>query len=137
MKIHQVKTRYSNTYIAEEADRLLVIDVAARCDGWVVRFIEEELARPISDVELVVCTHDDQDHIGGIHALARAAGANVGIPYASRRPHLKLLNNPLGPIFKIGTSFREAFRRRSRDMYANAERNQRYKFIQNHHLNKD
>ena len=33
MNIHQVKTRYSNTYVIDEAGALLVIDVAMRCDG--------------------------------------------------------------------------------------------------------
>jgi len=135
VQIHQVKTRFSNSYVIEESDQLLVIDVALRCDGWVLRFVEEQLGRTVSDISLVVCTHDDPDHIGGVHALARAAGAQMGIPHASKRPHLKFLNNPLGSAYKFATGFREAFRPRSREMYNNRDRLKRYEHVPNHHLN--
>lgn len=134
MKIHLVKTRYSNTYVIEEHDRLLVADVAMRCDGFVLEFIVAKLKRDVSAVELVVCTHDDPDHIGGVTPLARSCHAVAAIPHASKRPTLKLYRNPLGPIVKIATTFGEAFRARSRNMYMSKERNQRYQHIHNHHL---
>ena len=134
MRIHQVKTRYSNTYVIEEGKSILIVDVAMRCDGFVLQHIQEVLGRSIRDVTLVVCTHDDPDHIGGVVALARSCHASCAIPYASRRPRLKLYRNPLGPVVKFTTSLREAFRARSRDMYMNKERDARYKYVLNHHL---
>jgi len=134
MKVHLVKTRYSNTYVVEEHEQLLVIDVAMRCDGFVLDFIVNKLQRDISAVAMVVCTHDDPDHIGGIIPLARSCHAISAIPHASQRTRLKLYNNPLGPLVKFATTFGEAFRARSRNMYMNQERNQRYQHIHNHHL---
>jgi glyoxylase-like metal-dependent hydrolase (beta-lactamase superfamily II) len=134
MEIHQVKTRYSNTYVIEQSDAILVVDVANRCDGFVLKFISETLGRSIFDVKLVICTHDDPDHIGGVTALARSCHAIAAIPYASKRPYIKLYQNPLGPIVRIATTTREAFRKRSRQMYMNSERNARYQHVHNHHL---
>ena len=134
MNVNLVKTRYSNTYVVEEHGRLLVVDVANRCDGYVLNFISQELHQDILSVELVVCTHDDPDHIGGVTPLAKSCHAIAAIPHASGRPTLKLYRNPMGPVVKIVTTFGEAFRKRSRSMYMNQARNQRYQHIHNHHL---
>lgn len=83
--IHLVKTRYVNSYVVEYADRLLVVDVAFKCHAYVLGFIEQKLKRPISDVGLIVCTHDDPDHIGGVAAFAELCAAEVAVPYASFR----------------------------------------------------
>ncbi len=114
-----------------------MIDVALRCHGWVSKFIEDSLERPVRDIRLVVCTHDDPDHIGGVHALAKSAHASIGIPWASRKPHLKLLNNPIGPLVRFGTGFREAFRRRAFEMYVSRERNRRYELTGSTHWNEE
>ena len=113
---------------------MLVVDVASRCDGYVLKYIVEELGRSIFDVKLVVCTHDDPDHIGGVTQLAQSCHAVAAIPFASRRPHIKLAQSPLGPIVRIATSTREAFRKRTREMYLNSERNARYQHVHNHHI---
>ena len=134
MEIHQVKTRYSNTYVIEQSDAILVVDVASRCDGFVLKFITETLDRSIFDVKLVICTHDDPDHIGGVAALAQSCHAIAAIPFASKRPHIKLYQNPLGPIVRIATTTREAFRKRSRQMYMSSQRNARYQHVHNYHL---
>ena len=123
MKIHLVKTRLVNSYVVEYPDRLLVIDVAIKCHRYVLGFIEQELKRPINDVELVICTHDDADHMGGVSALAQLCDADVAIPFASGRARHKLINNPTGSITRLRTSFRESFRARAWDMYFNKERN--------------
>jgi|TARA_B100001964_G_scaffold157344_1_gene172824 glyoxylase-like metal-dependent hydrolase (beta-lactamase superfamily II) len=113
---------------------MFVVDVAMRCDGYVLEYIREKLNRPIFDVSLVVCTHDDPDHLGGVVALARSCHAISAIPHASKRPHIKLYRNPFGPMVKIVTATREALRERSRDMYLNKERDARYHHVHNHHL---
>ncbi|MCB1647744.1 MAG: MBL fold metallo-hydrolase [Pseudomonadales bacterium] len=134
MKIHKVKTRLSNSWVIEDGAGILVADVATRCEGTVLRYIEESLHRPVTDVALVVCTHDDPDHIGGVMAMARSCRAALGIPHASQRTDLKLLNDPLGPLFRLSTGFREAMRPRMRQMYMNRERAARYEQVANPHL---
>ena len=136
MKIHLVKTRYSNSYVVEEGRGLLVIDVAMRCDGYVLKYINEELRRDIMDVALVVCTHDDPDHIGGVTAIAKSCQAVSAIPHASKRPHIKLYRNPFGPFVKFATAMQEATRARARTMYLNKERDSRYQHVPNLHLDK-
>jgi glyoxylase-like metal-dependent hydrolase (beta-lactamase superfamily II) len=122
MIIHRVKTRLVNSYVIEYPDRLLVMDVAVRCHRQLLGFVESELKRPISDVELVVSSHDDPDHMGGVAATAQICEAKIAIPYSSRLAHHKFLNDPTGSLFRFGTSVREAFRMRSWDMYVNTER---------------
>jgi len=122
MKIHQVKTRLVNSYVIEYPDRLFVMDVAAKCERYVLGFVEHELGRDIAEIELVVCSHDDPDHIGGLAALAARCAAAVAIPYASGALGKKLANDPLGGLMRLVTGFREALRPRAWNMYLNPGR---------------
>ena len=123
MRIHQVKTRLVNSYVIEDKSRLFVIDVAIRGEKYVLGYIEKIMKRDITDVDLVICTHDDPDHIGGVRSLARECNALAGLPYAADSMYLKLVNDPVGGIFKITTAVQEAFRPRAWDMYLNPGRN--------------
>lgn len=125
MKIHQVRTRLSNSYVVDHGDRLLVVDVGFRCHEYVLGFLEHELGRPASDVELVVCTHDDADHIGGVRHLALACSAAFAIPFASRHSLRKNLNDPTGSLVRLGTSVLEATRPRAWRMYMSPDRQSR------------
>lgn len=125
MEIHLFRTPPVNSYVVEEHGRLVVIDVAAGCGELVLRFIESELGRDPHQVSLVVCTHDDPDHIGGLLTVAHACGAEVGVPWFSLRPHLKLLRDPTSPFFRVATGLREALRRRPSSRIARARRTQR------------
>ena len=122
MQIHLLKTRLVNSYIVEYADNLLVVDVAARCHKHVAAFITGELGRPLSEIGLITCTHDDPDHLGGVSALAQLSGAAVGLPYASKSLRRKVLNDPRAFLFRSITTLREAFRPRAWSMYANPQR---------------
>lgn len=124
MKVHLVKTRLVNSYVVEYPDRLLVVDVAVKCHRYVLGFIEQELKRPVSDVALVICTHDDMDHMGGVFALAKLCQASVAVPIASGRSSHKWVNNPSGFFTRLLTSVREMFRARAWDMYFNKDRDQ-------------
>ena len=75
MNIHQLKTRLVNTYVVEYDERLLVMDVAIGCHEYVMGFIAHDLRRDIEQVDLVICSHDDPDHMGGVADLARACRA--------------------------------------------------------------
>ncbi|WP_373092404.1 MBL fold metallo-hydrolase [Zhongshania sp.] len=122
MIIHQVKTRLSNSYVVVYPEKLLVFDVAVKCHAYVLGYVESVLERSISDIRLATCTHDDPDHIGGISALAVASGSSVALPLAAGEFVRKIRGDPLGPFFRIGSSFREAFRARAWQMYLSAER---------------
>ncbi len=125
VEVHQVRTPLSNSYVVEDDGRLFVVDVAARCHGYVLGFLEDHLDRRPEDVELVVCTHDDMDHIGGIRHLALACRAEFALPWASRSRLRKTLNDPGGWLVRMGTSAVEATRPRAWKMYASPNRRQR------------
>ena len=127
MKIHLVKTRLVNTYVVEYSDKILVVDVAIRCHRYVLGFIKHQLKRDISDIKLVVCSHDDPDHIGGIEALAMYSGANMAIPEFSKMPHHKILNDPFGIFIRMATMLLEGFRARMWSMYLNPKRTSKAK----------
>jgi glyoxylase-like metal-dependent hydrolase (beta-lactamase superfamily II) len=125
MKIHTVKTRLVNSYVIEEHGVLAVVDVAKGAAEEVAGYIDSVLQRDLSDVELILCTHDDADHIGGVHKLAAACAADVAIPWASRRMARKLRNDPLAVLVRPITMAREALRPRMWSMYASPSRNRR------------
>jgi glyoxylase-like metal-dependent hydrolase (beta-lactamase superfamily II) len=125
MQIHQIRTPLANSYLVEYPDRILVVDVGSRCQDYVLGHIEQELAREAQDVELIICTHDDPDHIGGVRQLAVACGSPFAIPYASRSPLRKHWNDPAGWLVRFATSSVEATRPRSFKMYWSQERRSR------------
>lgn len=125
MKIHQVRTRLSNSYVVDHGDKLFVVDVGFRCHEYVLGYIEHEMERPASDVELVICTHDDADHIGGVRHLALACSAEFALPFASRHTLRKNLNDPAGSFVRLGTSMLEASRPRAWRMYMSPGRQSR------------
>ena len=129
MQIHQVKSRHVNSYIVEDSKGLLVIDVAWRGEKYVLGYIREVLNRQVDDVKLVICTHGDPDHSGGIVRLAKICHAKIGIPYATQSPLLKLINDPAGIFFRLITAFREGLRPRAWTMYANPKRDARAKTL--------
>jgi len=122
MNIHLVKTRLVNTYVVEYPDKILVIDVATRCHRYVLGFIKHQLGRDIGDIKLIICSHDDPDHIGGIESLAMYSGADIAIPEFSNTSHNKILNDPFGIFIRTVTMFQEAFRARMWSMYLNPKR---------------
>lgn len=99
------------------------MDVAAGCHRYVLGFIEQELGRAVHDVELVICSHDDADHIGGVKQLAELCGAAIAIPMSSNELHHKFLNDPVGILIRFATTIREGFRSRAWNMYLNSDRN--------------
>ncbi len=125
MQIHQVKGRHVNSYVVEDSNGLLVVDVAWRGEKYVLGYIREVLKRDPGDVRLVICTHGDPDHSGGIVNMARVCHAQLGIPYATQSPLLKMINDPAGILFRLITTVREGLRPRAWTMYANPKRDAR------------
>jgi len=127
MNIYRVSGRFANSYIVEEGNRFFVVDVPFRGEKYVTGFIKDVLGEDITKVDLVVSTHDDADHSGGIHGLARECDAAVGLPYASYALVKKIWHNPLGLFFRSFTVIKELFRPRMWKMYFNPYRRQRYR----------
>ena len=122
MEIHQVKGKLVNSYIVCEDEKLFVVDVEYRGEKYVLGYIDTILKRPITDVELILCTHDDFDHIGGIRNLAKECQAKTALPYASGSIYHKLLNDPTGSAIRATTAAQEMLKPRAWDMYANPKR---------------
>lgn len=120
--VHQVKGRHVNSYVIEDGPGLLVVDVAWRGEKYVLGYIHKVLKRDIKDVRLVVCTHGDPDHSGGIGKLAKACDAQLAVPYATPSILLKFANDPTGAIFKLTTALCEGMRPRAWAMYASPKK---------------
>ncbi|HBD12064.1 MAG TPA: hypothetical protein DCZ13_07955 [Porticoccaceae bacterium] len=129
MEIHQVKGRHVNSYVIEDQHGLLVVDASWRGEKYVLGYIREVLGRHPTDVELVVCTHGDPDHSGGIVKLAAICHAKLGVPYATQSPLLKFINDPAGILFRLGTAAIEGMRPRAWTMYANPRRDAQAKLL--------
>ncbi len=125
MEIHQVKTPLANSYVVNHDGQLLVVDVGVGCHEFVVGFIEQKLGIDRSGVQLIICTHDDLDHIGGLRHMALACGAPFALPLASRSLRRKHLNDPTGWLLRFGTSVVEASRPRAWRMYGSPARRDR------------
>jgi len=119
MKIYKLKGRFVNSYIVEEDDQLFVVDVALHGEAHLLGYIRETLRYDLARVALVVCTHDDQDHSGGLVAVARECNAPIGLPYASHSMIRKLWHNPWGVYYRPVTAIEEALRPRMWRMYLN------------------
>ena len=122
IQVHQVKGRHVNSYIIEDGADLLVVDVAWRGEKYVLGYIRDVLKRDPEDVKLVICTHGDPDHSGGIVPLANNCRAQLAIPYATQSLRLKLFNDPAGIFFRLITACREGLRPRAWSMYASPKR---------------
>lgn len=125
MKIHTIKTPLVNSYLIEEDNRLLLIDASRGGEPYVVGHLEEVMQRSVSDLELVISTHDDFDHSGGVVALARECKARFGLPHAAYSTSKRLLNEPLSLFYRPLTIVIESFRPRMWKMYFNPSRSKR------------
>jgi len=122
MRIHQVKGRLVNSYLIEQGEALAVVDVAWRGEKYVLGHVREVLGREPEAIRLVVCTHGDPDHSGGVRALARICGARVGLPLATHSLRRHLARDPLGFVIKPVTALVEGLRPRAWAMYASPAR---------------
>ncbi len=78
MKIHQISGYIQQIYLAEYPDKLLLLDGASRADvGTILRYIRDELNRPVSDLKAIVVTHMHPDHAGAAHRLKALTGAEI------------------------------------------------------------
>ncbi|QIZ78938.1 MBL fold metallo-hydrolase [Ferrimonas lipolytica] len=85
MQLHTVKGYIQSIYIAEYAQGVMLLDGCCRADvGTVLRFVRDELKRPVTDLRLVMVTHMHPDHAGGAHRLRQLTGCVVATGYTER-----------------------------------------------------
>ncbi|KZM38735.1 Zn-dependent hydrolase [Marinomonas sp. SBI22] len=78
MKLHHLQGYIQSVYLAEYSDKLLLLDGCSRADiPMLKRFICNGLARPLTDLKLVVVTHMHPDHAGAVHKLKSLTGCKV------------------------------------------------------------
>ncbi|MBY5991300.1 MBL fold metallo-hydrolase [Ferrimonas balearica] len=84
MRIHQLEGYIQSIYLVEYDHGLLLLDGCCRADvGVVLRFIGQQLARPVTDLKLVVVTHMHPDHAGGATRLRELTGCQVATGQAA------------------------------------------------------
>ena len=72
LKLHCLNGYIQNIYLAEYADKLLLLDGCCRADINVIEdFIINQLNRPMSDLALIVVTHMHPDHAGAANVLRK------------------------------------------------------------------
>ncbi|WP_438463974.1 MBL fold metallo-hydrolase [Marinomonas sp. PE14-40] len=78
MKLHHLQGYIQSVYLAEYSDKLLLLDGCSRADiSMLKHFICNDLARPLTDLKLVVVTHMHPDHAGAVHKLKSLTGCKV------------------------------------------------------------
>jgi len=127
VEIYQIKCRFVNSYVIENEGRLFVVDVEFNGEDYVLDYVRDTLGRNPEHIELVLCSHDDRDHSGGIEALAKKCGAVIGMPYASYSLMKKLWHNPYGVYYRPVTAMEESLRPRMWRMYLDPHRQRRFK----------
>ena len=78
MKLHHLQGYIQSVYLAEYPDKLLLLDGCSRADiNMLKHFIQIDLARPLTDLKLVVVTHMHPDHAGAAHRLQNLTGCHI------------------------------------------------------------
>ena len=75
--VHDIDLGMVRAYLYQEADRLTLIDTGLANSGSAIVDVIDGLGRKISDLEQIVVTHYQADHMGSLAELADRSGANV------------------------------------------------------------
>ncbi|GAA5188446.1 MBL fold metallo-hydrolase [Ferrimonas gelatinilytica] len=78
MQLHRLEGYIQSLYLVEYPQGLLLLDGGCRVDvGRILRFIRDQLQRPIGDLKLVVVTHMHPDHAGAATRLREITGCRI------------------------------------------------------------
>ena len=78
MKIHHITGYIQSIYLVEYNHGLLLLDGCCRADVKVVlKFIQEQLNRPVTDLKMIVVTHMHPDHAGAAHKLRKITQCQI------------------------------------------------------------
>ncbi|MBN2503286.1 MAG: MBL fold metallo-hydrolase [Anaerolineales bacterium] len=79
--VHQIEDSFVNAYLIVTDRDLVLIDTGFSTNAKHIHAKIEELGFTTSDLKLILITHTDKDHVGGLSNLIRASNAKL---YASR-----------------------------------------------------
>ena len=88
--IHRIEDAYTNWYLVEADDRLLVVDCGVRSSWTSFRGALRELGRSTGDVAAVVLTHAHFDHVG----FAERARTALGVPVWVHKREVPVTRHP-------------------------------------------
>lgn len=78
IKLHKLDGYIQTILLAEYQNKLLLLDGCSRADVSLIKhFINDTLARPLTDLHLVVVTHMHPDHAGAAHKLRQITGCKI------------------------------------------------------------
>jgi len=78
IKLHKLDGYIQTIYLAEYADKLLLLDGCSRADVSLIKhFICNTLQRPLADLRLIVVTHMHPDHAGAANKLRKITGCKI------------------------------------------------------------
>lgn len=118
--IHQVRGNISNSYVVEEGEDLIVFDVGFNETKFVLGFIHDELEKEFEAIKLIVVTHKDFDHYGGVKSLTEKSKAEICYPKKSLDEVFGIVSNPIHQMTRMFTATREMMRPRSWGLSSNS-----------------
>jgi glyoxylase-like metal-dependent hydrolase (beta-lactamase superfamily II) len=75
-----LKTGFSRTYLIEESEGLIAVDVGCKgAAGSVARYVTGKLGRSLGDIKFITATHFHVDHIRGIGYLLDQCGLSTKV----------------------------------------------------------
>lgn len=78
MKLHIVPGYIQDIYLVEYPKQLLLLDGCCRADvSFLKEFITQKLARPLTDLKLILVSHMHPDHAGAAHKLRKITGCKI------------------------------------------------------------
>ena len=105
--IHQINgIRGANCYLVITETKMLVIDTGMPGNGSKIINYIKGLGKNPSDINYVILTHADIDHIGSAAEMKKMTGAKLAIhasdaPILSGKSGFKTIRGPLGVLFKL------------------------------------
>jgi glyoxylase-like metal-dependent hydrolase (beta-lactamase superfamily II) len=104
--IHRIDGVNANCYLVVDKELILVDTGLPRGANKVLRYITDDLHRPLSDLKTIVLTHCHMDHIGNAEAIKRATGAEIAAhgddaPYMDGRKRAPRPKGVLRFLFRL------------------------------------
>lgn len=101
MKIHVLKGFIQNIFLVEYPDKCMLLDGCSKADFPTLSdFFAKQLARPLSDLKVVLVTHMHPDHAGCAHFLRSKTGCQI-VSFQSENQWYKGLKGRLAHIIDI------------------------------------
>jgi glyoxylase-like metal-dependent hydrolase (beta-lactamase superfamily II) len=107
--IHRIKgIRGANCYLIITGAKMLVIDTGMPGNGNKIINYIKGLGKNPADINFVILTHADIDHIGSAAEMKKMVGVKLAIhaedaPILSGKSGFKTVRGPLGVLFKLMT----------------------------------